>query len=517
MFAMAFGIQCRLFAMFCAMLLACTAHAAERINQEGRILGDLPAVTGPILFNTAEADSIVSAMQIFPTDNPWNEDVSKRPLLPNSDAMIAQVMADLLSTRRTLRPFNEMNFVIVPDNQPLVPIDFFNYADESDPSPYPIPSNMPVETWPLGTGTLTLSEWQQDINNDGGDRHSIIVMPRAGYIWETWLTRLVSGAWEASNGAKFNLNSNVLRPSGWTSGDAAGLAMFPALVRFDECERGMVEHAVRLVVKRTRVGPIYPATHQASVGNLTDPNIPAMGQRFRLKSSFNIPTLWTKHEKAVLLGLKKYGAIVADNGNFFSISVTPDNRFPTDAFSHLSSISITNFEVIQVSGAKEGPRSPGAPRVDAGLDKTVTVNSAVPLSGAILYTNTAPLRILWKLYSGPGTVIFSDTATTNTSATFSTAGTYTLMLSAEDGVHPPAYDAVKFSVVQSAINNIQIQASTSGTNLVLTWSGNSASYTVQWCAALPQSNWTDLTNVTAPQVQLPFSSSNAFFRVSAQP
>jgi hypothetical protein len=123
--------------------------------------------------------------------------------------------------------------------------------------------------------------------------------------------------WEASNGARFDLNSNTLRPFGWTSGDAAGLPMFPALVRYDECERGLVEHGMRLVVKRTRLGPIYPATHQASVGSATDPNVPAMGQRLRLRADFKIPRHWTKHERAVLLGLKKYGAIVADNGGFF--------------------------------------------------------------------------------------------------------------------------------------------------------------------------------------------------------
>src|SRR4029453_14101131 len=124
----------------------------------------------------------------------------------------------------------------------------------------------------------------------------------------------------------------------WTSGDAAGLPMFPALVRFDECERGMVEHAVRLVVKHTRRQYIYPATHYASVPTTTDPNVPAMGQRLRLKDNFNIPENWSKNEKTIPRGLKKYGAIVADNGNFFSISVTPDNRWPANAFSHLSSI-----------------------------------------------------------------------------------------------------------------------------------------------------------------------------------
>ncbi len=341
-----------------ASLAALQVLGAERVNQEGRDLGVLPAVTEPLLFNTPAGDTVLSAMQIMPKDSPWNEDISARPVLLNSDAMITQIMTDLRSDRRTLRLSHEMNFVLVPDNQPAIPISFFNYPDESDPSPYPVPTNLPVETWPSETGGLSLGDWQRDINGTGGDRHAIIVMPGAGFIWETWLTRLTASGWEASNGAKFDLKSNALRPKGWTSADAAGLPMFPALVRYDECQRGMVEHAMRLVVKRTRLGPIYPANHSASVGSLTNPNIPAMGQRLRLKAGFAIPATWTKQEKAVLLGLKKYGALVADNGNFFSISVTPDDRYPADAFAHISSLSITNFEVIQTTGPNEGPRSP---------------------------------------------------------------------------------------------------------------------------------------------------------------
>src|SRR5436189_292360 len=109
------------------------AAQSERINQEGRILGPAPIVATPTLFNTPQADAIVSAMQIFPVTNPWNEDISRRPLLSNSAAMIAQLKSDLSSTRQTLRPFFEMNFVVVQDDQPLVPINFFNYYDESDP------------------------------------------------------------------------------------------------------------------------------------------------------------------------------------------------------------------------------------------------------------------------------------------------------------------------------------------------------------------------------------------------
>src|SRR5260370_1154016 len=153
---------------------------------------------------------------------------------------------------------------------------------------------MPIETWTRDSGSLTLQQWQMDATNVGGDRHGIIVAPGAGSIWETWQMKLTTTGWQASNGAKFDLKTNTLRPAGWTSGDAAGLPMFPALVRFDECERGTVEHAMRIVVKRSRLGPIYPATHAASVGNLTDPNIPAMGQRVRLKASYAIPSTWTK-------------------------------------------------------------------------------------------------------------------------------------------------------------------------------------------------------------------------------
>jgi hypothetical protein len=273
--------------------------------------------------------------------------------------MIAQITADLASGHRNLRVFQEMNFVLVPDDSPLVPISFLDYPEESDPGPYPIPSNMPIETWPSQTGSLTVQQWQQDVNNTGGDRHAIIVQPGAGFIWEMWQAKLVETDWQASNGAKFDLKSNTLRPAGWTSADAAGLPMFPALVRYDECERGMVEHACRIVVKRTRQEYLYPATHWASTNSATQTNIPAMGQRLRLSTAFTIPASWSKEEKALLLGLKKYGALVADNGNFFSISITPDDRWPANAFTHIPTMGITNFEVIQSTGPNEGPRGPG--------------------------------------------------------------------------------------------------------------------------------------------------------------
>src|SRR5437660_12806387 len=152
-------------------LLTC-AQSAERINHAGRILGPMPVVTNAILFNMPEADAVISGLQIFPRDNAWNEDMSRRPLLTNSDAMIAQIFSELFAVGTNspkLRAFQEMNFVLVPDNQPLVPINFVSYPDESDPSPYPIASNLPIEGWPSQTGSQTLNQVQRDSLGQGGD------------------------------------------------------------------------------------------------------------------------------------------------------------------------------------------------------------------------------------------------------------------------------------------------------------------------------------------------------------
>ena len=446
------------FACFCLVALTpMTAHGTERINHEGRLLGPAPVVTTPTLFNTAAADAVTSAMQIMPVDNAWNEDVSALPLLSNSAAMIAQIKSDLAAkgaNRQNLRLFSEMNFVLVPDAQATQPVQFVNYPDESDldggTSPYglyPVPSNLPVETWPVGTGSLTLSQWQQDSTNQGGDRHSITVMPGAGYLWETWLTKLAGAAWQASNGAKFSLASNALRPAGWTSGDAAGLPMFPALVRYDECQRGMVEHEMRLVVAHSRLGPIYPATHAASVGGSTDPNTPAMGQRLRLSASFVIPANYTVQEKAVLLALKKYGALVADNGGFFSISITPDDRYGSSLDHILNSVPISSFEVVQSTGATEGPRSPGAPTANAGAPQWVPLGSTAQLQG----TTTNATTVAWTAASGPGPVTFGNAVQTATTASFTVPGTYKLMLSAADSVHAVAHDVAVVKVVLTPV------------------------------------------------------------------
>jgi PKD repeat protein len=445
-------------AVLLTALCAAPLAAAERINHEGRILGDLPTVTAPILFNTAAADAVVSALQIMPRDNPWNEDISARPLLANSDAMIAAIRAQFTqANRKRAVLFQEMNYVLVPDGQPLVDINFTLYYEDADfnggTSPvgrYPIPANQPVEGWPANGEELYAYQ-----RMTGGDRHTITVQPGAGRFFETWLGVLTANtpAWEASNGAIFNLASNAIRtPDGIGSGDAAGLPMLPALVRYDEIQRGVVEHALRLIVGRTRDHHIYPATHDASVPRTTDPNVPAMGERLRLKASFAIPASWTPAERAVAVALKKYGAIMADNGGFFSMSICPDDRWAPGTWDHFATgaasdfLDISNFEVIQTTGPSEGPRSPGAPTANAGADQTTTLAAGATLAGTVTGSGLTTQWYLYPYATQPGTVTFATPAALTTTATFSAAGTYTLMLKASDGVHTPAYDAVLVTV-----------------------------------------------------------------------
>lgn len=507
-----------LFVALCASVVLLKSSAAERINHAGRILGPMPAVTNAALFNTPEADAIVSALQIFPRDNAWNEDISRRPLLTNSDAMIQQIFSELFAVGTNspkLRAFKEMNFVLVPDNQPSVPIRFVTYPGESDPSPYPIPTNLPIEGWPSETGTLTLNQVQRDSTGEGGDRHSIIIQPGTGYIWETWQTLLTSQTipWQAANGARFNLTNNTLRPLGWTSADAAGLSMLGGLVRFDECERGEIEHALRMIVKHTRREYIYLATHHASSPSTTNPNIPAMGQRLRLKSSFVVPANWTKQERAIVAALKKYGGLIADNSSsFFSISVVPDQRWPSSAFSHITGLSVTNFEVVQTTGPNEGPRSPGAPIVDAGPDQTIGQGVVVDLAGSVQYTNVAPLVTQWRLYSGPGTVSFGNSNAPNTTATFSAPGQYTLVLKADNGIHTPAYDALLVTVQ----NVIQMNIQRAGTNVLLQWAGGTPPFQLESTWRLPATQWLSSGIFTTNAALVPRTSNELFFRVRGQ-
>jgi hypothetical protein len=308
-----------------------------------------------VLFDTPEADRILSAMQVFPPDNPWNQDISKLPVHADSAKMIASIGAD-----KPLGYNLDMGFVIVPPNQKKIPVKILEYPAESDPGPFPLPDNAPIENWPLHRNEDTKSlpkpgQTLEDLQRHGtGDRHVILVDPVNGLLHEFWQARKTDAGWEASNAATFNLKTGALRPERWTSSDAAGLPVFPAVVRYDECERGMVGHAMRFTVRRTRRAYVLPATHWASPH--TDPALPRMGERFRLRKDFDVSG-FPKHAQAVLLGLKKYGMFVADNGSEWLMSIAPDRRL--QGLESLARVKGSDFEVVE-TGARsvEGPPVP---------------------------------------------------------------------------------------------------------------------------------------------------------------
>lgn len=326
------------------LVLAAIAPAADdapRVNRAGRALPPMPAITKPVLFNTPEADAICAAMKICPTDSPWNEDISRRPVLASSDQMIARI-----GKEKHLAYNLDMSFVLVPSTQPKVPVKLTDYPAESDAGPYPVPDNAPIEGWPIEGGAL------EQIQRQGqGDRHVIVVVPAEQRLYEFWRGFKKPGGWEGANEATFDLSSNKLRPTGWTSSDAAGLPIFPAVVRFDEVERGKVEHALRFTVRQTRREFIYPATHMASKSS--DATLPAMGQRFRLKATADLSGL-PKHALAVAKALQTYGMIVADNGGDWRISVAPDRRI--EGLDALRRFKGSDFEVIMTTGPHEPPR-----------------------------------------------------------------------------------------------------------------------------------------------------------------
>jgi hypothetical protein len=306
------------------------------------------AVDRPVLFNTKEADAVVSEMQIFPADNPWNADVSKWPLHKNSDAIVASIGKD-----KPLRCNSDMGYILVPLGQKLIDVKLVEYPDESDKGPYPLPEGITIEGWPKSyttdRGSKTappLDDIQRDKANEGGDRHAIVVDPGKMMLYEFYQLKRTDAGWQAAGAAIFDLKSNKLRPDGWTSTDAAGLPLFPAIIRYDELQKGMVNHAMRVTIKNSRRAYVYPATHFAS--RKTDENLPRMGERLRLKADYAISG-FSKEVQAILKGLKKHGMLVADNGIDWALSSAPDERIPS-LHEELRKVKGSAFEVVEMPG-----------------------------------------------------------------------------------------------------------------------------------------------------------------------
>lgn len=271
--------------------------------------------------------------QVFPADNPWNTDISTYPVHSNSANFIASIGASIglhadFGTVYNGAP-NGIPFVTVAGGQATVPINFVAYGSESDPGPYPVPAGAPIEGGPNGTG----------------DRHVLVVDTTNRRLYELFRAfPNAQGGWDADSGAIFDLTSNALRPARWTSADAAGLPVFPGLVRYDEAvTAGAINHALRFTVQASQRAYIEPARHWAS--SSTDANRPPMGLRLRLKASVDISS-FPPEVQVILTCLKRYGMLMADNGSNWFISGAPDPRWNDANLSTLSQLEGSDFEAV---------------------------------------------------------------------------------------------------------------------------------------------------------------------------
>jgi hypothetical protein len=295
----------------------------------------MPKFDKPVLFHTPEADAVCSALEVFPPDSAWNLVVEDWPLHPNSKNIISSIGAE--------KPFRynpDMGFVLIPPDQKKIDVKIVGYPAESDKGPFPVPDNTPIEGWPVGYKGLSLEEVQRKVER--GDRHGIVVDPVNRVLYEFYQLRKTDTGWQAAQASVFDLKTNKMRPETWTSSDAAGLPVYPATVRYDELQRGIVEHAMRVTVVKTRREYVYPARHYASPHK--DENLPRMGERIRLKQDFDT-SQFSPEVQAILKGLKKYGMFVADNGIDWAISVAPDPRIK-EMHAELRKIKGSDFEVV---------------------------------------------------------------------------------------------------------------------------------------------------------------------------
>lgn len=289
------------------------------------------------LIARSQSGPTLGGCPMFLPDNVWNTRVDALPVDSKSSTYINFIGASTglhpdFGANWNGGPFG-IPFDLVPGNQPLVPITF-DYSGESDPGPYPIPSNPSIEK--------------------GSDAHMLLLDTGHCILYETWDTRYNSG-WQAGSGAKFDLNSNVLRPAGWTSADAAGLPILPGLVRYDEVTAGAINHAIRFTVYGTNDTYIWPARH-LTYHNYSV-NAPPMGQRFRLKSTFDIST-FSPQVQVILTAFKRYGIIVADNGSNWYISGVPDARWNDDVLvSQFKLVHGSDFEAVDESSLMIDPNS----------------------------------------------------------------------------------------------------------------------------------------------------------------
>ncbi|GAB4524522.1 MAG: hypothetical protein Fur0018_08170 [Anaerolineales bacterium] len=327
-------------------LLAFCAAPAEPLASQPAPQAAAPTPTHvylPLVTRQAHSGPQIAGCPLLPADNIWNARVDSLPVDPNSAAYIQTIgaatglHADFGSGAWGGGPIG-IPFDFVNGSQPKVTVAF-DYADESDPGPYPIPPNASIEGGA----------------NSDGDRHILVVDTDNCILYELYYAwPQPDGTWTAGSGAIFDLRSNALRPDGWTSADAAGLPILPGLVRYDEVAAGEIRHAIRFTAPQTRAAHLWPARHDAS--SRTGAQYPPMGQRFRLRADFDMRG-FSPEVQVILKAMQTYGIILADNGSAWYISGAPDGRWNNDVLHELSQVQGADFEAVDISSLMLDPDS----------------------------------------------------------------------------------------------------------------------------------------------------------------
>lgn len=331
--------------LFALALLTIVSCRVSAFKQE--IQATVEDVYLPLVQGVEGSGPTIAGCSIFPADNIWNTPIDDLPLHPLSADYINTIGAN----RGLHADFGSgvwppgsnspigIPFIVVPADQVDVPVEFIWWPEESDPGPYPLPPDAPVEGGP----------------DADGDRHVLVLQQETCRLFELYYAfPQRNGSWQAANGAVFDLHSHALRPDGWTSADAAGLPILPGLVRYEEMAAGEIRHAIRFTAPETQAAYIWPARHKAS--DLEGSDYPPMGLRLRLKADYDISG-FSPPLQVILQAFKTYGLILADNGSPWYISGVPDQRWDNDMLHEMDVITGSDFEVVDVSGLMVDPDS----------------------------------------------------------------------------------------------------------------------------------------------------------------
>ena len=353
----------------CSMPQQVNAHSLDRkisCGMTSRVVRIL--FTVGLLTICGQAQPRIAGCAVFPANNIWNTPIDKLPVDANSGRYVSTIgatqpaHADFGSGLWDGGPIG-IPFVDVPGTQAKVTVKF-DYDDESDHAGYPIPANVPIEGGAASSG----------------DRHVLVVDHDNCILYELYSAYpQPDGSWQAGSGAIFDLKANTLRPAGWTSADAAGLPITSGLVRYDETAAGEIDHAIRFTAPQTRTTYVWPARHYAS--DLSAIDYPPMGQRFRLKVSFDVSSFSTTVQ-VILRALKKYGMILADNGSSWYLSGAPDERWDNDALHEISRLQGSDFEAVDEASLMADPNS-GRVSTSSVPAVTAVVNAGSFVAGAV--------------------------------------------------------------------------------------------------------------------------------------